>query len=265
MLEQNTIYLGNCIDLLKEVDDESIDMVLTSCPYDNIRSYNGSVNSFQFEPIAQELTRVLKKGGMIVWVVNDQYIKGSRSLTSFKQCIYFKEQCGLNVHDVMIYQKSGFNFPANNRYHQVHEFMLCLSKGSPKTFNPIMDRKNVYPGQKAHGKHRGHNENDYVDMSQIVKAKPAEEYGKRFNIWYYKVGGGHVTKDKIAYQHPAIFPEELAKDHILSWTNPQDLILDPMAGSGTTLKMAKKLNRNFIGMEINPRYYEIMKNRLDMS
>lgn len=263
MLEINKLHLGNCIDLLKEVDNDSCNLILSSPPYDSIRSYNGSVNSFQFEPIAKELTRVLKKGGMIVWVVNDQYIKGSRSLTSFKQCIYFKEQCGLNVHDVMIYQKSGFNFPANNRYHQIYEHMLCLSKGPPKTFNPLMDRKNTYPGQKAHGKHRGHDENNYVDMSQIVKAKPAGEYGKRFNVWYYKVGGGHVTKDKIAYQHPAIFPEELAKDHILSWTNPGDLVVDVFSGSGTTCKMAKLLNRNYLGMEVNPEYHKIAIERLN--
>lgn len=262
MLEINQIHLGDCIEMLTRVDDSVVDLVVTSCPYDNIRSYKGYNNSFKFEPIAIELTRVLKPGGMIVWVVNDQYIDGSRSLTSFKQCLYFKEQCGLNVHDVMIYQKSGFNFPANNRYHQVHEYMLCLSKGKPKTFNPLNDRKNVYPGQKAHGRHRGHDENDYKDMSKIVKAKPIGEYGKRYNVWYYKVGGGNVTKDKFAYQHPAIFPEELAKDHILSWSNPGDLILDPMAGSGTVPKMAKLTNRNFLGIEINPEYYEIANRRI---
>ncbi len=216
MLEVNKLYLGNCIEMLPLVDDCSIDLVVTSCPYDNIREYGGFNNCFKFEPIALEITRVLKSGGMLIWVVNDQYIDGSRSLTTFKQCIYFKECCGLTVHDVMIYQKSGFNFPANNRYHQVYEYMLCLSKGKPKTFNPIIDRKNTYPGQKAHGRHRGSNENDYKDMSKIVIAKPIGEFGKRYNIWYYKVGGGNVTKDKIAYNHPAIFPEELAKDHILS-------------------------------------------------
>lgn len=262
-MEINKIYLGDCIDILPDLADETVDLVVTSCPYDNVRSYDGFNGSFKFEPIAIETARVLKKGGMIVWIVNDQYVNGSRSLTSFKQCLYFKEQCGLTVHDVMIYQKSGFNFPANNRYHQVYEFMLCLSKGKPKTFNPLIDRKNAYPGQKAHGRHRGYDENDYKDMSQIVHAKPIGDYGKRYNIWYYKVGGGNVTKDKNAYKHPAIFPEELAKDHILSWSNPGDLILDPMAGSGTTLKMAKLTGRNFIGIEVNPEYHKIATERLN--
>ena len=263
MLEINKIYNCDCLETLPLIEDQTIDLVLTSPSYDKIREYNGYVNSFKFEPIAKELTRVLKPGGMIVWVVNDQYIKGSRSLTSFKQCIFFKEQCGLNVHDIIIYQKSGFNFPANNRYHQTYEQIQCLSKGPPKTFNPLMDRKNAYPGQKAHGKHRGHDENNCVDMSQIVKSKPAGEYGKRTNVWYYKVGGGHVTKDKIAYQHPAIFPEELAKDCILSFSNPGNILLDPMAGSSTSLKMAKLLNRNYLGMEVNPTYYAISIERIN--
>lgn len=263
MLEVNKLYLGDAIEILPQINGESIDLVLCSPPYDKIRNYSGAINSFKFEPLALEIIRVLKLGGIIIWVVNDQYINGSRSLTSFKQCLFFKEQCGLNVHDIMIYQKSGFNFPANNRYHQTYEYMLCLSKGTPKTFNPLLDRKNKYPGQKAHGRHRGHNENDYKDMSQIVKAKPIGEYGKRTNVWYYKVGGGNVTKDKIAYKHPAIFPEELAKDHILSWTNPSDIVLDPLAGSGTTLKMAKLLNRNWLGIEVNPSYYNIAMERLN--
>ena len=262
MLEINSIYCGNCVDIMKQIDNETISLVCTSPPYDNVRKYGGFV--FDFEKIALEITRVLKPGGMIVWVVNDQYIDGSRSLTSFKQCIYFKEKCGLNVHDIMIYQKSGFNFPANNRYHQVYEYMLCLSKGAPSIFNPITDKLNAYPGQKAHGKHRGSDENNYVDMSKIVKAKPIGEFGKRYNIWYYKVGGGNVTKDKIAYKHPAIFPDELAKDHIVSWTNPGDLVLDPMCGSGTVCKMAKLNNRNFVGIEVNPEYCNIANERLKL-
>lgn len=262
MLELNKIYNEDCLTTMANLEDNCIDATICSPPYDNVRKY--SDYPFNFGPIAKELTRILKPGRVIVWVVNDQYIDGGRSLTSFKQCIYFKEQCNLTVHDVMIYQKSGFNFPVNNRYHQTYEFMLILSKGKPKTFNPIMDRKNIYPGQKAHGKHRGYDENDFKDMSSIINRKPADEYGKRFNIWYYKVGGGHVTKDKIAYSHPAIFPEELVKDHLTTWTNPGDLVFDPFMGSGTTAKMCKLMNRNFIGSEISAEYCSIAQQRLDL-
>ena len=160
MLELNKLYCENCLDTMAKMPDNFCDLTVTSPVYDNLRDYNGY--SFEFEKIAQELYRITKNGGTVTWIVNDQYVKGSRSLTSFKQAIYFKEQCGFNIHDVMIYQKSGFNFPANNRYHQVYEFIHVASKGKPKTFNPIMDKKNAYPGQKAHGKHRGANENDCV-------------------------------------------------------------------------------------------------------
>lgn len=260
MLELNKIYTSCCLDLMGKMEDNFVDFTCTSPPYDQIRSYQGF--SFPFEKIAKELYRVTKNGGMVAWVVNDQYIKGSRSLTSFKQAIYFKEECGFNIHDIMIYQKAGFNFPANNRYHQVYEYVHILSKGKPKTFNPLMDRKNAYPGAKAHGLHRGANENEYVDMSKIVKAKPIGEYGKRFNVWYVKSAGGHNTKDKIAHKHPAIFPEQLAGDLIKSFSNENDIVFDPMAGAGTTCKMAKILNRSFLGCDLSEEYCEIARTRI---
>lgn len=261
MLEINKLYCEDCLDTMSKIEDNFIDLTVTSPPYDSIREYQGF--SFPFEKIAKELYRITKLGGLIAWVVNDQYIKGSRSLTSFKQAIYFKEECGFNVHDVMIYQKAGFNFPANNRYHQVYEYIHILSKGKPKTFNPLIDRKNAYPGAKAHGLHRGANENEYVDMSKIVNAKPVGEYGKRFNVWYVKSAGGHNTKDKIAHKHPAIFPESLAGDLIKSFSNENDIVFDPFVGSGTTAKMAKILNRQYIGSDISQEYINIAEERIN--
>lgn len=245
---------------MSQIENDTLNLTLTSPPYGSIREYNGFC--FPFEKIAKELFRITKPGGYVIWIVNDQYINGSRSLDSYKQAIYFKEECGFKIHDSMIYQKSGWNFPANNRYHQVYEYIFVLSKGKPKTFNPLIDRKNAYPGQKAHGKHRGANENEYVDMSQIVKAKPVGEFGKRTNVWYVKVGGGHVTKDKIAHKHPAIFPESLAGDLIKSFSNENDLIFDPFVGSGTSVKMAKLLNRNFCGCDISQEYIDIANERI---
>lgn len=260
MLELNKIYNIECVEGMKKIPDNYINLTLTSPPYDNIRDYKGY--TFAFEDIALELFRITSEGGVVVWVVGDGTINGEETGTSFKQALFFKK-IGFKLHDTMIYHKSGFNFPANNRYHQVFEYMFILTKGKLKTFNPLIDRKNIYVGQKAHGRHRGKNENDYKDMSQIEKAKPVEEYGKRFNIWYVKVGGGHVTKDKIAYQHPAIFPESLAEDHIKSWSNEGDIVFDPMSGSGTTCKMAKINKRNFIGLEISQEYCNIAHERLN--
>lgn len=261
MLELNKIYCGDNVNLIKQLNNNLIDLTVTSPPYSNIRRYNGF--SWDFESLAKELYRVTKNGGIVCWIVNDQYINGGRDLSSYKQALYFKEQCGFTVHDVMIYQKSGFNFPANNRYHQVYEYILVLTKGKIKTFNPLIDRKNAYPGQKAHGLHRGADENDYKDMSQIVKAKPAGEYGKRYNVWYVKVGKRkEVAENDIAYKHPAIFPESLCGDLIRSFSNENDIILDPFMGSGTTAKVCKDLKRNYIGFELNLEYCKLIEERL---
>jgi len=247
---KNKIICGDCLEVMKEIPDKSIDMVLTSPPYDNLRTYKGY--TFNFEGIAQEIYRVLKDGGVCVWVVGDATIKGSETGTSFKQALYFKE-IGFNLHDTMIYEKNGFRFPFPNRYHQTFEYMFVFSKGSPKTFNGIKDRKNI------HTNRTGKNMKREKDGTKTYREsfKP-EEYGKRYNVWRYNIGG------KKEHNHPAIFPDKLAEDHIISWSNEGDIILDPMAGSGTTLKMAKKNNRHYIGIEIAPEYIDIINKRLSI-
>lgn len=253
LLELDKIYCMDCLQGLKLLDDESVDLTVTSPPYDDLRTYNGY--SFDFENIARELYRVTKDGGVVVWVVNDSTIKGSESGTSFKQALFFKE-IGFNLHDTMIWNKGSFAFPSKNCYHQVFEYMFIFSKGKPKTLNFIKDRKNLYVGD------RGASGRNKDGIRNKGKSTVRDEYGKRFNIWNYPIGGGHCTKDKIAYQHPAIFPEQLANDHILSWSNEGDVVLDPFVGSGTTPKMAVLNNRNYIGFEISKEYCDIANNRV---
>ena len=257
------LLLGDCIEVMNDMDPDSVDMVLTSPPYDNLRTY-GSEEEFtfdKFKSIANGLSRVLKKGGVIVWVVGDGTIKGSETGTSFRQALYFKE-VGLRLHDTMIYSKDGFTFPHPNKYHQIFEYMFVLSKGSPKTFNPIVDRRNKYFGSKISGNWRDQDGN--MQQKHSVKKGRAltNKYGKRYNIWSINRGYMKSSKDKIAYKHPAIFPEQLAHDHILSWSNPGDVILDPMMGSGTTGKICRQLDRKFVGIEINEEYFKIAKQRV---
>jgi DNA modification methylase len=250
------VILGDNIPILKGMDDNYIDLTITSPPYDDLRDYEGY--SFDFQSIAKELYRVTKSGGVVVWVVGDSVKYGNQSGTSFKQALYFKE-IGFNLYDTIIYSKNNITFPHKNRYHKSHEYMFILSKGKPKTVNLISDRKNKYGGTTTWG-NRSERQKDGT-----LKSKPkkyVKEFGVRYNVWNYTVGKGNVTKDKIAYEHPAIFPESLAKDHIISWSNEGDIILDPFAGSGTTLKMAKELNRNYIGIEISGKYCNIIKERL---
>ena len=248
------LRLGDCAVLLKELDAESIDLTVTSPPYDNLRTYKGF--TFDFETIARELYRVTKQGGVVVWVVGDATIKGSETLTSFKQAIYFKE-IGFNLHDTMIWNKGTFTAVGSLviRYAPVFEYMFILSKGYPKTFNPLKDRPNKTAGDVHHGKAR-QTDGSMKPLANVGKEIP--EYGQRFNIWDVRGETQNRTP------HPATFPEALARDHILSWSNEGDLVLDPFAGSGTTGKMALLNNRNFIGMEISAEYLEIARRRVEM-
>lgn len=250
------LLLGDCNDHLKDIADNSIDLTITSPPYDDLRTYGG--HSFEFESVAKELYRVTKGGGVVVWIIGDSTNEGTESLTSFKQIIRFSE-IGFNVHDTMIYEKANFSKPSFNRYHQIFEYMFILSKGKPKTFNPLKDRRNSYAGASHYGS--GYREPE-GHISERTPTTIYKAFGMRFNIWRYNNGFNQGSKDEIAYKHPAPFPEQLARDHIISWSNEGDLILDPFAGSGTTLKAAHQLGRKWIGIEKNPEYAQIIKKRL---
>jgi site-specific DNA-methyltransferase (adenine-specific) len=239
---------------MNSMPEGSVDLTVTSPPYDNLRNYKGY--TFPFEEIAQGLFRVTKKGGIVVWVVADKTIKGNRSMTSFRQALYFQE-IGFNVHDVMIYKKKNTPFMRSNAYTNCFEFMFVFSKGSPNTFNPIKE-PTVRNGLEKMPANKGP---DGINKKVLSKLN---ELKSRNNIWEYAVGLGGTTKDKIAFQHPAVFPEKLAQDHIVSWTKEGDLVFDPMSGSGTTLKMAKLSKRKYFGCDISSEYVEIAKERLKM-
>jgi len=254
MMQENKIICGDCLEVMKDMPDKSIDMVLTSPPYDNLRDYKGY--RFDFESIAKELFRITKQGGVVVWVVADETKAFCESLSSFKQAIFFVESCGFNLLDTMIYHKSNYApaYPTLRRYANTFEYMFVFSKGKPKTFNPIQQDKVLknYKNKRSYFRQK--------DGSQILKIIDCDRETKDAeNVWTIC-----PTKSKGAGNHPAVFPEQLVIDHILSWSNQGDIILDPMAGSGTTLKMAKKNNRNYIGIEISPEYVEIIKKRLDL-
>jgi site-specific DNA-methyltransferase (adenine-specific) len=251
----NNIYNVDCLAGMKDLPSDCIDLVVTSPPYDNLRNYKGY--SFDFEGIAQELFRVIKKGGVAVWIVGDKIKNGDRTLTSFKQCLYF-QSVGFNVHDVMIYQKKNTPFMRSNAYTNCYEFMFVFSKEKVRTFNPLKTKTARHGIEKLVANKKADGINNKV-------AGELHEEKTLTNIWSYAVGLGGSTNDKIAFQHTAIFPEKLAQDHILSWTNQGDLVFDPMSGSGTTCKMAKLNNRNYLGMEISKEYTDLSIERLNMT
>ena len=255
----NKVICGDCLEVMKDIPDNSIDMVLTSPPYDNLRTYNGSLDWGEhiWKPVIKELFRIVKDGGVVVWVVGDATINGSETGTSFRQALYFKE-VGFNLHDTMIYEKLCYMPLTHKRQEQAFEYMFVFSRGNPKTFNPRL-KKNKEAGKIITGNRR-HNGNDLEKIHGV--GKQIKEYGQDINIWRYATGSVCYDGDVEARKHPAVFPAKLAEDHILSWSNEGDIILDPMAGSGTTLKMAKKNNRNYIGIEISEKYCEIARKRL---
>jgi len=267
--DNGILYCGDCLEILRSFPTEAIDLMISSPPYDNLRYYftknekelKNIWNFKKFKMVAKELYRITKKGGIVVWVVGDATIEGSETGNSFRQALYFKS-IGWNIHDTMIYEKNSCAYPANKkstRYSNVFEYMFVFSKGKPKTINLIKDRKNKWAGYQTFGKCSYRQ----IDGSLLkTKRKKVSEYGYRTNIWKINNGYNYSTKDKIAYKHPAIFPEALARDHIISWSNERDIILDPLCGSGTTLKMAERLNRRWVGIEINEEYCKIAKERI---
>jgi DNA modification methylase len=256
MMELNKIYCGDNCDLLGQLPRDCVDLVVTSPPYDDLRTYGG--HTWDFYGVAWQLKRVLKNGGVVVWVVADATIKGSETGTSFKQALYFKE-IGFNLHDTMIYSKGAQGGAKGSRYcyTQSFEYMFVFSSGKPKSINLIQDRKSIYYKEGLKKSTMRRPNGDRVPFEVSLK-----EYGKRTNVW--EIRGGYMvgSTDKLSFEHPATFPKQLATDHIISWSNPGDLVLDPFTGSGTTCKAAKELGRNFLGFEINPEYCKIAERRI---
>tara|TARA_R110001606_G_C15195298_1_gene631016 strand:- start:37 stop:825 length:789 start_codon:yes stop_codon:yes gene_type:complete len=254
MMEMNKNYNENCLDTMARMEDNFIDLTVTSPPYDDLRTYNGY--SFDFESIAKELYRVTKQGGVVVWIVGDATVKGSETGTSFKQALFFKE-CGFNLHDTMIYQKKGAGAVGSNKcYIQNFEFMFVFSKDKIKNTNLIYDRENKKVCTTITN---GNRTIDNADTERKYRTITTKKLGRRFNIWEVEQRN---NQDKYHKLHPAPFPEQLANDHILSWSNEGDIVYDPFMGSGTTAKMAKINNRNWIGSEISEEYCYIANERI---
>lgn len=244
--------VGDNVKLLSLMEDECVDLTVTSPPYDGLRLYNGY--SFDFESLAKQLYLKTKMGGVVVWVVGDGTKNGTESGTSFRQALFFKE-IGFNLHDTMIYEKANPIPLTHNRYEQYFEYMFVFSKGKPKTFNPILEDCKT-SGTYTHRRNTGRvAEAATRNRDEITLTKQTKYKG---NIWKYVIG----SKKGETGNHPAPFPEQLAYDHVISWSNENDLVLDPFLGSGTTAKVSKMLNRNFVGFDISEQYLKIAEDRI---
>ena len=260
-----TIHNQDCVSgMVQRIADNSVDLTVTSPPYDNLREYNNSSswNYDVFKQVAEQLYRVTKDGGVVMWNVGDAVVDGGETGSSFRQALYFIE-LGFKLHDTMIYEKNSSSFPARkdgNRYTQIFEYMFVFSKGKPKTANLICDKENKWAGHTSWDVTRQRGKDGELEGNK--KINPVPQFSPRNNIWKYNTGKGFSATDDVAHEHPAIFPEKLAEDHILSWSNPEDLVLDPFCGGGTTAKMSILNGREFVGFEIDKDYYDIITRRL---
>ena len=255
------LYCGDAVDIMRRLPEALVDLTVTSPPYDNLRTYNGSLewNEDIWKAIIKELFRVTKQGGVVVWVVGDATINGSETGTSFRQALWAKE-CGFNLHDTMIYQVPGAGAKGSNySYWQVFEYMFILSKGKIKTVNRIKDKRNKKYGTKRTTNKQGRD--GVKTRLHPPGGTIVQEFGYRDNVWVIPSGNGHSEYTG----HPAPFPEKLAHDHIISWSSPDegDMVFDPMVGSGTVPKMCEKLDRKWIACDMSQEYCDIAKDRIE--
>jgi DNA modification methylase len=253
----NKLICGDGIEGMRRLRADCIPLTVTSPPYDEIRTYGG--HAFDFESMAGELWRVTAPGGVLVWVVQDQTPKGNQTGTSFRHALFFKD-LGFRLHQTLVMQKFGRRSPCLVRYDVVHEYAFVFSKGKPHTINLIHDKPNSTAGAPVRNTGRS---KDGTLFSYYVPDKVIKPYGTRGSIWSYVASGGNSTKDREAYEHPALMPEAMAEDHIISWSRPGDLVLDPMAGAATTCKMAMFNHRKYLGFEIHRPYFDIGVRRLE--
>lgn len=249
---EGIIETRDCVEYMKGMEEGTVDLVVTSPPYDDLRNYKGF--KFDCEAVAKGLATVVKKGGVVVWVVGDR-INGGRSLTSFEQAFTFRD-AGFTVYDVMIFKKRNTPFMRKRAYTNCYEFMFVFTRGLPATFNPLRSpsvRTGIAPVPFLKG----------PDGINRKTKRSLSKHKVRNNIWSYAVGKNGTTSDMYAFEHPAMFPESLARDHILSWSEPGDLVFDPMCGAGTTCKMAKATGRRWVGVDVSPEYTAIARKRVD--
>lgn len=250
----NQILNLDCVEGVRGLETASVPLTVTSPPYDKLRKFE----PFDFESLAKELWRVTVDGGVVVWLVGDQIVKGSESGTSFRQALHFKE-VGFNLHHTMIYSPLG-KFLTNHlvRHGSALQYMFVLSKGKPRTIHLLRDKRNVHAGRLRAPERRRPNRLRWRSSDWI----PIRQWGTRGPIWTYAVGSKTTAKEPYVYDHPALMPEDLARDHILSWSNPGELVLDPFCGAGTTPKMAVLLGRKYLGFEIEERWCRLAERRI---
>ncbi len=253
---ENRIIHGDNVTGMRGLPDAFVHLTVTSPPYDDLRTYAGH-SRWDFAGVARELHRITAPGGTVVWVVQEQIVNGSETGESSRQRLAFLD-LGFRLHHTMVMGKSGGHQHSSNRYGRPLEYAFVLSKGAPRYFCPLRDKPNKEKGRMKVFTNRL--PDGSFPRSRRRKTNP---FGIRPAVWTYATGRNVTTKDGYALAaHPALMPERMAQDHIRSWSKVGDLVFDPFAGVGTTLKMARLNFRHYLGFEANPEYVEVATRRL---
>lgn len=253
----NGLQLGDCLEGMRQIDSNAVDLTVTSPPYDAMRDYGG--HEWDFAEIATELFRITKPGGIVAWNVQNQIIGGQESLSAERQRLYFCDACGFRPHStIYVLTTAAFRKPSKARYADTVQLVYIFSKGTPKTINILKDRKNKTAGASVrYGTRKKDGSRRYGNL------KITPDLGYRTNAWYIKQCVQPHASNKFIHEHPALMPEPLAQDLVLSFSNPMELVLDPFAGAGTTARAAILSGRQYVGFEVHKPYYELAMKNID--
>jgi site-specific DNA-methyltransferase (adenine-specific) len=269
MNNSSKLILGDCKNELKNLEDNSIDLIFTSPPYaDNRKDTYGGVSPEEyidwFLPISQELLRVLKPSGTFVLNIKEKVTEGERNTYVIELILEMRKQGWLWTEEFIWHKKNCYPGKWPNRFRDSWERLIQFNKN--KKFNMYQDSVMVPVGNWAKSRLKNLSETDMVrDNSKVGSG-----FGKKIANWInrelvYPTNVLHFATECGNKNHSAAFPEELPEWFIKLFTLEQDLVLDPFMGSGTTIKVAQRLNRNFIGIEILPEYFQMVEEDITSS
>ncbi|MEM9846439.1 MAG: site-specific DNA-methyltransferase [Bacteroidota bacterium] len=261
------LILGNCKDVLKTLSDNSVDLIFTSPPYADQRknTYGGiRPNKYVewFLPISEELFRVLKPKGTFVLNIKEKVVKGERSTYVMELIIAMKKQGWLWTEEFIWHKKNSFPGKWPNRFRDSWERLLQFNKS--KKFNMYQEEVMIPIGDWAKTRLKNLSDTDKIrDESKVGSG-----FGKKISNWVgrdkvYPTNVLHLATECNNKKHSAAFPEGLPEWFIKLFTKPNDVVLDPFMGSGTTNFVAQRMMRHSIGIEIQPDYYNMVNESIE--
>lgn len=262
------IYLGDSADWLKELPDNSIDLIVTSPPYaDQRKNTYGGVKADEyvnwFLPISALLLKKLKPTGTFILNIKEKVVNGERSTYVMELIIEMRKQGWLWTEEFIWHKKNSYPGKWPNRFRDSWERLLQFNK--EKHFAMYQDEVMVPMGDWAKSRLKNLSDTDKIrDNSKVGSG-----FGKNISNWLtrdkaYPTNVLHLATECSNKKHSAAFPEELPEWFIKLFTKTGDTVLDPFMGSGTTVIVANRMKRKAIGIELLPEYFQMVKDQLHL-